>query len=350
MGKTREESEVRNLDELFERYRQAPESYAFVPLADACRKMGRIDEALEICENGVRRHVSYPSGHVVKGKCLFDKGDRAAARDAFERVLLLDENNLVALKYLGMIEADEGNLAIAERHFRQILSLDPENREIKTILRMVEEQEPPEQLSAEATPDVMESVNEILGAQESQEDVVALEVEPGDEEAGEVDTSVTSYRVVRSGDELELSDELASVTLAEIFASQGYNAKAEKIYREVLRRQPGSEEVRRRLEALATVKGTLDIESHEPGDSRARDDRPEEKEGSPVDQNPTLAGQGPGDPGVAPANADGGSSTPGSAPEGQDTRGKTTSDGGRPAIDEKDSLVHFRRWLTRMQK
>jgi hypothetical protein len=45
-----------DLDDLFEKYRRSPESYVFVPLADAVRKMGRQSEALEICENGLAQH------------------------------------------------------------------------------------------------------------------------------------------------------------------------------------------------------------------------------------------------------------------------------------------------------
>ena len=52
----------REFDELFRRYDSAPDSYVFVPLADACRKLGRFEEALEICEDGIERHPNYVSG------------------------------------------------------------------------------------------------------------------------------------------------------------------------------------------------------------------------------------------------------------------------------------------------
>ena len=90
-----------DLDDLFEKYRRAPDSYVFVILADACRKIQRTEEALEICEAGVERHPGYASGYVVKGKCLYDLGRFDAARDAFKKVLEFDEHNLVALKFLG---------------------------------------------------------------------------------------------------------------------------------------------------------------------------------------------------------------------------------------------------------
>jgi AcrR family transcriptional regulator len=47
------QTDNRELDDLFERYRAAPGSHIFAPLADACRKAGMLDEALEICARGV---------------------------------------------------------------------------------------------------------------------------------------------------------------------------------------------------------------------------------------------------------------------------------------------------------
>lgn len=352
MKKTREEQEVRELDELFERFRQSPGSYVFVPLADACRKMRRLDEALEICENGVQRHPDYPSGHVVKGKCLFDKGERGAARETFERVLVLDENNLVALKYLGMIEADEGHLAIAQRHFRQILALDPDNKEIKTILHIVEEHRRPEETPESSPPDVMDGVDEILGGRGAEGNVVAPEDEPA------VDLAADGGVVGGDGwaklltDELETSDELASVTLAEIFASQGYKSKAEKIYREVLRRQPESEEVRRRLCDLTSG-------DPEPGpvtggaggeDTGARVEESGEPGESPVEEEPAPPAEDLEEQTSAPQHGGPAGSAPEGAPEKRGDAMKPSPDSAGLEINEKDSLTHFKRWLTRIQK
>ena len=46
------------------------------------------------------------------------------------------------------------------------------------------------------------------------------------------------------------TDEIATMTLADIYASQGYAAKALRIYREVYRRQSGNAELRAKIEAL----------------------------------------------------------------------------------------------------
>ena len=85
------------LESLFRKYESAPDSFVFAPLADAYRKAGMLEEAVEICRKGVRRHLDYPSGHVVLGKCYFDIGDLDLSEEAFKSVLNLDASNLVAL-------------------------------------------------------------------------------------------------------------------------------------------------------------------------------------------------------------------------------------------------------------
>jgi len=221
-----------DLDDLFEKYRQAPSSYVFVPLADACRKLSRLEEALEICRAGLEYHPRYASGRVVLGKCLYDAGNAEAAREAFQRVLDIDRDNLVALKYLGRIEADRDNFEGARDYFRHILALDPENKEIGGVLRSVEERE----LAEVARHEVDAAVA-----------VTPVEVEPDDEADGEESAFEAQAIELGSDIDIETSDELASITLADIFRSQGYVDRARKIYQEVLRKQPNNQMVRRKL-------------------------------------------------------------------------------------------------------
>jgi tetratricopeptide (TPR) repeat protein len=361
MGRTREELESSNLEELFERFRQSPEGYAFVPLADACRKMGRVDEALEICDTGVKRHPAYASGHVVRGKCLYDSGNRAGAREAFDHVLLLDEHNLVALKYLGMIDADDGNLEAAEKHLNRILSFDPENKEIKSILHIVEEQVQIERTADEPVA-TMEAVDEILsyGAP-----TPALEEDEEDEPAPalsiEVDLGTDPRDAVPSdevpSDEVETSDELASVTLADIFAEQGYTSKAAKIYREVLRKQPANDAIRAKLAELtgesveteAPVKEAVDggpsglpeiVEPVPPAGFVSEDLAEAQRVDDPAAALPPMPG----------AEADsGGESAEAAEAEAAAEEAVRVSACARPEIAEKESLNHFRHWLTKIR-
>ncbi len=214
-----------DLEKLFERYTSSPESYVFAPLADACRKAGRLGEALEICSRGIAMHPDYASGHVIMGKCYYDMKEREKAEEAFRRVLSLDEDNLVALKFLGMISAERGDESAATNYFKHILALDPESAEIQRELQRLQEKRAP----AEAT----ESLEE--------EEILELAEMPDEDFEG---------KAIELGAGDETSDDLATMTLAEIYASQGYPDKARKIYREVLKKQPGNKVARQKLREL----------------------------------------------------------------------------------------------------
>jgi len=223
------------LDELFDRYRLAPDSTVFAPLADACRKAGMVEEALLVCARGVKAHPRYASGHVVHGKCYFDAARPADAEASFRRVLELDDRNLVALKYLGILRAELGDADGARRFFEDILTLDPEDRDIRRRLQQLDE-------TAVPAPAVAAEPTRVAPAPVPvDEDVHDLRNVEDDEFEGEPITlrgaSVTS-------------DEIATLTLADIYAAQGHPVKALRIYREVLRRQPDNEDLRRKIDAL----------------------------------------------------------------------------------------------------
>ena len=88
-------AEIKHLQE---RYDKAPESRIFAPLADACRKNGDVDRAIELCEAGLERYPDYASAHVILGKCFYDKGATERSRAEFERVIEIDPENTVAEK------------------------------------------------------------------------------------------------------------------------------------------------------------------------------------------------------------------------------------------------------------
>jgi tetratricopeptide (TPR) repeat protein len=399
------------LDDLFEKYRQAPDSYVFVPLADACRKMGRLDEALEICEKGVARHPNYASGHVVRGKCLYDQGDFDTACETFERVLDLDDNNLVALKFLGMIAADDGHLDTAQKYFQKILAVDPDNKDITRILRDVEEREQMVETSDVLVASTPDAIEEQL-PDETVVDSVAVETRTNDDPDSAV-ADEPGPVLEGSSEAVETSEELASITLADIFASQGYASKAERIYREVLKKQPANDAVRKKLEDLTLSSGDEDTndETMLDGDGCAEntkeqpsDDTPavgdsdqdacaaddptamdKDEDASIMDDSAVMDSVGGAHPiaadpiledvdevlssddltdgddlddaelvGLSEETA---AAKPGTAAETAESRPnqpntsiESAEDEYRPAIDETDSLSHFRQWLKQMQK
>ena len=232
------------LKNLIERYNKAPESRLFAPLADAYRKNGEIDKAIELCEKGLEKFSDYASARVILGKCFYDKGATERARDEFTRVLDVDPDNMVARKYMGEILLAEDKKVEAAEHFRHLLSIDPTNEEVSKTLEEIESQ---------------------------------FQVK-------EIDLSDKKH--VKD----ERPGELATMTLAGIYAAQGYYNKALKIYRDILQKEPENVEVQGMVDKLQTL---LDSSEKERGEAFDSEDltisieRIDEGRGADVDEEPT---------------------------------------------------------------
>ncbi len=55
------------------KYQEDPSSRVFAPLAEAYRKAGLIDEAIEISREGLKIHPHFVGGRVALSRALFDK-------------------------------------------------------------------------------------------------------------------------------------------------------------------------------------------------------------------------------------------------------------------------------------
>ncbi|HKI84230.1 MAG TPA: tetratricopeptide repeat protein, partial [Candidatus Krumholzibacteria bacterium] len=93
-------SREHELHRLLERFENQPNGRIFAPLADCYRKLQRLDEAYKVCVDGLMRHPRYSTGFVVLGKIHLDREELEEARTAFETVLSLDPENLIALREL----------------------------------------------------------------------------------------------------------------------------------------------------------------------------------------------------------------------------------------------------------
>ncbi len=202
------------LRSLIERYNRAQDSRAFAPLADAYRKQGEVAKAIELLEKGLVQYPHYASAHVILGKCFYDTGATERAKAEFRRVLELDAENMVALKFLGDILLAEEKREEAGECYRRLLAIDPTNEEAARALKDLERS------------------------------FVTKEIDLAD------------HRTARD----ERPRELATITLAGIYAAQGYYNKALGIYREVLSREPLNREAK---EMVGKLQAMLDTDESE---------------------------------------------------------------------------------------
>lgn len=128
-------SEIAKLERLWRENRQG---FTFAPLAEAYRKMKDTTRALEILAEGMAQRPDYIPASIVLGRCHLDLGDDAQAQLAFQHVLELDSENVIALKALAEISERQGHLADAADHLRGLLEVDRSNDDARFHLARLE--------------------------------------------------------------------------------------------------------------------------------------------------------------------------------------------------------------------
>ena len=120
-------AQASEIEKLERRYAENPKGRNFAPLADAYRKAGQLDQAVELCKSGLEHHPDYVSAHIVYGRCLIDQRNDAAADQVFRHVLELDPENVIAFKVLAEIAERGSRLGDTVEWLTKLLAADPMN-------------------------------------------------------------------------------------------------------------------------------------------------------------------------------------------------------------------------------
>jgi len=126
------------IEELEKRLAADPNSRTFVQLAEEYRKAGMLEQAIDCCEKGLKKHPQYPSARVALGRALLEAGsfDRASAE--FETVLKQVPDNILAHKFLGETYHRLGRLDEALKKYRVASTLAPEDTELGERIQEVQ--------------------------------------------------------------------------------------------------------------------------------------------------------------------------------------------------------------------
>jgi tetratricopeptide (TPR) repeat protein len=126
------------IEELEKRLGADPSSRMFVQLAEEYRKAGMLEQAIDCCEKGLKKHPQYPSARVLLGRALLEAGsfDRASAE--FETVLKQVPDNILAHKFLGETYHRLGRLDEALKKYRVASTLAPEDTELGERIQEVQ--------------------------------------------------------------------------------------------------------------------------------------------------------------------------------------------------------------------
>jgi tetratricopeptide (TPR) repeat protein len=181
-----------------------PKSRAFVPLADIYRKLGRYEEALSVAKEGLSHHPHYLGGKMALARVCFEYGDLDPAGELLEEILTFAPDNLLGNRLLAQIHLLQNDPGKARPLVRQLLLLDPNDPWAKRQSTFLEKEVPP------PAP------------------VISTMVESPPVEPTIVEEKSTPPVPTRT------------VTLAELYRSQGHDDRALEIYRELLRSDPGN--------------------------------------------------------------------------------------------------------------
>ena len=191
-----------------------PRSTIFVPLAEAYRQMGMLDDALEIVSNGVRTLPSYAPGYTALGRIQGQRGVRGEAVAAFEKAIELDRESIAALKGLAALKLQYGDREQARLLLLRVTEIKPDDGGVQKTLKHLAG-------SSSAPP-------------------------PG---AGE-NTQGISQPSSPSNLSLKPGAPISTPTIAEIYIKQGFPKRAMKVYRDLLDADPHNETIRQKLIAL----------------------------------------------------------------------------------------------------
>jgi tetratricopeptide (TPR) repeat protein len=132
------EQDFSEIAKLSERFNKDPKSRIFVQLADAYRKNNMVDEALQVINQGLQYHPEYPLAFLILGKCYYDKRQYGQAKEALEKTLRYDQQNIVALRLLAQICESLKDDVCQLKAFRGVVAIDPFDAMAKDKLAALE--------------------------------------------------------------------------------------------------------------------------------------------------------------------------------------------------------------------
>jgi len=255
--------------EQLRKLQEDPTSRVFAPLAESYRRLGRIEEAIEICQRGLEHHPDFHGGRVALAKCYLDKHRHQDAQRELERVVHLAPENLLAQRLLGDSLLAQGldkqalhaykmasllapfDISLSEK-IRQIEShlLEggeaPSQPQVESVAPYVVEEEVQDQpLSnfAEEPIPVPEPAPQADFSWEEEETDQSAQVNAvlGYEEESEDVFSVGSLAQVFKSDGEEVSPEITTETLGDLYFTQGQYGHSLKIFEKIYRERPSVE-------------------------------------------------------------------------------------------------------------
>jgi len=120
------------------KYQLDPTSRVFAPLAEAYRKAGLVDEAIEIATEGLKLHPHFIGGRVALARALFDKQRFEEVVNELAPLALDHPDNLVAQRLLAESYLMLNRTTDALTAYKMLLYFAPQDPEARKIVQELE--------------------------------------------------------------------------------------------------------------------------------------------------------------------------------------------------------------------
>lgn len=239
-----------------------PSSTAFVPLAEAYRQIGLLDDALEATRLGTKMLPHFSPGFSTMGRILGQMGRIDEAMSAYAKALSIDRQSQSALVGLARLHLIRAEREMARKILKQAEEFHPDDEKISDMLNAL---------------DLPRPWAEIKKASQVQEAVLQVAAIPD-----------KSGAPGKAGTPDEPGEPIPTATLAEIYVKQGLFDKAIKIYHDILQVEPDNASARNRM---------VQLQQQSVGNTDTPEtDRPAEIDTPAVKQSTAEVAQKPVDP------------------------------------------------------
>ncbi len=194
-----------------------PSSTAFVPLAEAYRQIGLLDDALEATRLGTEMLPHFSPGFSTMGRILGQMGMLDESMSAYAKALSIDRQSQAALVGLSRLHLIRGERDQARKILQQAKEFHPDDEKISDMLVAL---------------DLPRPWANIKRASKAHEQGPSHKSAPDESGAP-----------------------IATATLAEIYVKQGLLDKALEVYQGILVQSPENESARKRIMQLQEMLG-----------------------------------------------------------------------------------------------
>lgn len=219
----KDDSGFPEIEEYTKKLNHNPESLVFVPLAEAYRKSGMLDEAIDACQKGLVLHPTYMSARMVLGRAFMEKEMLDEAASEFRKVSSADVNNIMAHSLLAQICMKQQQYADAIKEYQKVLTLNPDDAAAQDMLNKALELARQSNAPKQETPVAREKVGE---TDKKQNLTKAEELS----KQGDIDNAIKIYQLILEADpeNLVVRQRLKDLELQKAQADAGGRANASK--------------------------------------------------------------------------------------------------------------------------